>query len=454
MPRAILKSVSRKKLDAQVVNRPTPSCAISSGESAALFAPFNKFFGDRKAMAIAVSGGADSMALCLLADEWARAKGHQIIAITVDHGLRVGTKEEGLKIANWLSDRGVAHHILTWQGTKPMTGIQAAARNARYKLLVNWCTDNNITGFMTAHHLEDQVETFLLRAERGSGLNGLASMNTLTNINGVVLMRPLLRITKSRLYASLTQRGQSWVEDPSNQNPAYRRTKMRKLVVELETQGLTPQKISDLISHFAGLRRKFADVVAVFFDRAVRVLPVGYGVVHLDILQRLPDPILERVLVHLTSILGGKKYPPRRDRLKRAMKNIKSDRILGFTLGGCRFIVKGHSIMICRDQRAISTQKVCVGSALNWDGLFFIEISGVAGMTANLSALGKKGWLEIVHKSPELKRNSIPYEVRVTLPSLIDAQGVVEVPGLGYRRDGKAKLNLTVSKLQYGMFSL
>jgi hypothetical protein len=136
------------------------------------------------------------------------------------------------------------------------------------------------------------------------------------------------------------------------------------------------------------------------------------------------------------------------------MKNIKSDRILGFTLGGCRFIVKGHSIMICRDQRAISTQKVCVGSALNWDGLFFIEISGVAGMTANLSALGKKGWLEIVHKSPELKRNSIPYEVRVTLPSLIDAQGVVEVPGLGYRRDGKAKLNLTVSKLQYGMFSL
>jgi tRNA(Ile)-lysidine synthase len=451
MPPSILKQPSSDNLGVPAVSdRALYSLAphdISSSELEMLFDPLVSILAGKKTLAIAVSGGADSMALCLLAADWVNVTGGQVVALIVDHGLRTSSATEVQKVAGWLAIRGIPYKILTWEGKKPVTGVQAAARIARYDLMRDWCGKSNISVLMVAHHLEDQVETFLLRVSGGSGLDGLASMKSISKIGKLFILRPLLGTSKKRLIQSLRLVGQRWIEDPSNQNPAFERTKMRQLVMALEECGLPPPKVADLVNHFSELQKILANVVTKFFECAVRVLPEGYGVVHHEVLQKLPDPILERTLIQLILIFGAKIYPPRRDSLTRVIENIKSSKISSFTLGGCRFIEKGSTLFICRDQRAITVKTVTAGFSLNWDGLFDVEIAGPSGGEGKLGALGENGWHEIVNRKPELKVNLIPYPVRITLPALFDMQGVVHVPGLDYQRQGEKSSSLKISKL-------
>ena len=420
----------------------------------ALFKPFASLLNDKTSIAVAVSGGADSMALCLLLADWAKKYQHNIIALTVDHGLRKAAAMEAVKVTKWLAARGIGHKILSWDGAKPITGIQAMARNIRYSLMAQWCRKNKFTILMTAHHLEDQVETFLLRTERGSGLDGLASMNSVVSLEGVVLVRPLLGVSKNFLLKFLTGKQQIWIEDPSNTSLVFQRTRIRRLVGSLERQGLLPRTILGLVNHFADLRQLLSGIVKVFFERAVRILPESYGIVHLEALKYLPDPIMERVLVQIISELNGYAYPPRRERVKNAMEKIKSIELVNFTLGGCRFVFESSRVIVCRDQRSVTVTKVVTGDVFKWDGLFDIEISGPKGSTGKLGALGKKGWAEIVKKRPELKHIPIPHPVRITLPTLFDDHEVVEVPSLKYRCNGKGKLILSINKSFVGLRNL
>jgi tRNA(Ile)-lysidine synthase len=413
----------------------------------ALLKPFHSLLTNNISIAVAVSGGADSMALCLLLADWAKKNQHNIVALTVDHGLRKNAAKEALEVSKWLAVWGINHKILSWDGDKPITGVQAAARNARYSLMAQWCRENKFTVLMTAHHLEDQVETFLLRAERGSGLDGLASMSPVVGLEGVVLIRPLLDVSKAFLRKFLIERQQIWIEDPSNNNLIFQRTKVRRLVARLGRQGLLPRTILGLVGHFANLRQQFSEIVNVFFERAVRILPESYGVVHLEALKHLPDPIMERVLVQIIAKLSGNIYPPRRERVKHSMEKIKSFEMSNFTLGGCWFVFEGSKVIVCRDQRSVTVKQVFAGDEFNWDGLFDVVVSGPRGVPGKLGVLGKKGWVEIVKKCPELKNIAIPYPVRITLPTLFDDNGVVEVPSLKYRCRGKGKLILSINRL-------
>jgi len=449
MLRQTLKSSSSGKLGARVVNKPRLNDAISSREFAGLLAPFASSISKNNQFAIAVSGGADSMALCLLADLWAKAQGRQVIALTVDHGLRDKAAAEAQTVADWLAAHGISHHVLPWQGDKPATGIQAAAREARYALMAEWCRDNGITAIMTAHHLEDQVETFLLRAERGSGLDGLACMAAETALSGIKLVRPLLPVSKFRLRETLSAMNQDWIEDPSNQNPAYRRTKMRKLVTALEHKGLDAIRLGGLINHFADLRNSTAEIVAVFMNEAVQIFPEGYGVARGDVLGQLPEPIIERILVRLTKNFGGKSYPPRRDRLLRAVQYLRKSEFPGFTLGGCRFSEKSNEIMICREMRGISSRQITSPDDFIWDNLFDIEIRGAWENKVYLAPLGKKGWAEILQKRPELREISLPYPVRLTLPAWFDQTGVFAVPHLNFRRENSDAKGLRIAKAEF-----
>jgi tRNA(Ile)-lysidine synthase len=447
----ILNEPSSDKLGARVVNSlaivSSASRNVSYSELEKLFKPLVDKISNKQTLAIAVSGGADSMALCLFAAEWTKVSGGKIVALIVDHGLRAGSAAEAQKVASWLAARGVSYRVLTWEEKKPLTGVQAAARVARYRLMRDWCRENNISILMVAHHIEDQVETFLLRVFAGSGLDGLASMQSVSEFNKLFLLRPLLGMSTKRLRCNLRLRKQVWIDDPSNQDPAYQRTRMRRLVLALEKRDFPPSRISSLVKHFSELQVILQSVVDDFFARAVRVRPEGFGVVHRDVFQKLPVPILERVLVQLISIFGNKIYPPRKESLLRAIEKITVSDILGFTLGGCQFIKSGNVIIICRDKRAITAREVTAGIRLNWDGLFDVQIAGPSGAAGRLAALGEKGWCEIVTKKQELKGSFIPYPVRITLPALFDVHGVTQVPGLGYQREGIKTSFLTMSKI-------
>ncbi|MAG22807.1 MAG: tRNA lysidine(34) synthetase TilS, partial [Rhodospirillaceae bacterium] len=176
-------------------------------------------------VAVAVSGGCDSMALALLAHDWAQGRGGQTVALSVDHRLRWESGAEARQAGRWLKARGLTHHILSWTGDKPRHGVQAAAREARYRLLFDWCRRHGVLHLLLAHHQEDQAETFLLRLGRGSGVDGLAGMAPLSEVPTMRLLRPLLDVPKARLVATLQSRGQEWVEDPSNRDLAYARVR-------------------------------------------------------------------------------------------------------------------------------------------------------------------------------------------------------------------------------------
>ncbi len=454
MHQRILKNISNENLIDLPVNknnlllRPVPDRVIPSDNILDLFRPFHKILCEKKSIAIAVSGGADSMALCLLLADWVRVYHCRLIALTVDHELRQEAAKEARQVTNWLRTWNIGHKILNWQAKKPKTGIQSAARVARYNLMVNWCRRNNFSVLMTGHQLEDQVETFLLRVERGSGLTGLASMSALVDLEGISLIRPLLRISKLQLREFLNNKKQPWIEDPSNQSTAFQRNRIRCIVDKLKVHSLPPGRINTLVSMFADLRAQFSSVVDVFFDRAVNIMPEGYGIVHLEILKCLSSSIIERVLVRLLSELNGNCYPPRRRVLTRAVQSIRSDCRINFTLGGCRFIFRGLEIIICRELRSVSKREVVAADRFYWDDLYNVAITGSTGEKGIIGALGKRGWAEVVAKCPELRDISIPYVARITLPTLFGGRGVIEVPDLEYRSKGESELKLILKKIK------
>src|SRR5688500_149409 len=169
-------------------------------------------------IAVAVSGGGDSMALVLLLEDWTRERGGRLLALTVDHGLRPESAEEARRVHDILQSRGIEHRVLTWEGEKPQSHIQERAREARYALLCAECVREKIPFLAAAHNAEDQIETFWMRLAHGSGLDGLAGMAARREMRGMDLLRPLLGFSREELRRYCAQAGIEWIEDPSNQN--------------------------------------------------------------------------------------------------------------------------------------------------------------------------------------------------------------------------------------------
>ena len=197
--------------------------------------------------AIAVSGGRDSMALARLAAEYAVKTGNSVLALTVDHGLREESGAEAKRVADWCAAIGLAHKTLIWTGEKPKTGIQEAAREARYGLLVRAAQEAGFDALLTAHSADDQAETIFMRLTRGAGPRGLSAMREVTYIAAgagerIRLVRPLLRYSRARLTSTVKAYGQRYVDDPSNDDPVYERIRTRALLAALGQQNILTQK--------------------------------------------------------------------------------------------------------------------------------------------------------------------------------------------------------------------
>jgi tRNA(Ile)-lysidine synthase len=304
---------------------PPASRALGTGEAADLFRttlPPDDAQGRGTVCLLAVSGGPDSMALMRLAHLAAPLlPGTVFHAATVDHGLRPEARDETLFVADVARRIGMPHDILTWDGAKPASGVQKAAREARYALLERHATACGAQTVMTAHTSDDQAETILMRLARGSGIDGLAGMRRIKPLGRVTLARPLLDIPKSRLLATCAQEGWDFVEDPSNRDESYTRVRLRALLPLLEAEGLGPHRLLRL-GRRAG---EASDALAVCADRAfVRALRKtdASGILLLDAaaLAQEPVEILRRVLARaIESVPAGAAqagYGPRRERLE------------------------------------------------------------------------------------------------------------------------------------------
>lgn len=215
--------------------------------AAAVAALIGRPLRDDEPIAVAVSGGPDSLALLILAH---RAFGRQVHALTVDHGLRPEAVDEAALVAGYAGSLGVAHTIMRWSSPYPTANLQAAARTARYRLMADHCAAHGIDWLATAHHRDDQAETLLLRLARGSGSGGLAGIRARRRLlPGVDLLRPLLGATKADLATIVAAAGWTAVDDPSNRAPRFDRTQARAALAA--TPWLDPARLAASAAHLA-----------------------------------------------------------------------------------------------------------------------------------------------------------------------------------------------------------
>jgi tRNA(Ile)-lysidine synthase len=213
----------------------------TEANSVSLRADLDRLFSplvEAKAILLAVSGGPDSTALMLLATAWAKESGVPLHVATVDHRLRPESRQEAEAVAAAAARHGLSHQILNWEGEKPKTRLQERARDARYHLLCAYAQEIGANYLATAHHADDQAETILFRLLRGSGLDGLAGMAAFSQRGALIHARPLLGLRKADLIAICEQADEPFVRDPSNENPAFARTRLRRLTEIFRKEGL------------------------------------------------------------------------------------------------------------------------------------------------------------------------------------------------------------------------
>ena len=269
----------------------TDQLPISVDEAAALF-------GDLAgaSMLLAISGGPDSTALLWLAARWRKTSKAKLIAITVDHGLRKEARREAAAVGKLAKELGVPHRIVKWTGAKPRSGIQQSARKARYALLVAAANKAGAAHILTAHTLDDQAETVLMRMARGSGIGGLGGMARRSRLgsrlDGLTLVRPFLDIPKSRLVATCKAAGLAYADDPSNVDPKFTRARLRPLMALLAAEGLDARRLSALARR---LRRADAAIEAAA-DKAAPVSGEGATTLSASAFAGQPAEVALRIL--------------------------------------------------------------------------------------------------------------------------------------------------------------
>jgi tRNA(Ile)-lysidine synthase len=233
----------------------------------------NRLFAGWKAapaIVLAVSGGPDSVALMWLVARWRStlARGPRLFAVTVDHGLRPEAAREAREVKRLARTLDVPHRTLRWRGAKPHTGVPAAAREARYRLLAKAARAAGATHILTAHTRDDQAETLVMRMMRGSGIAGLSAMARESERDGVQLARPFLNISKSRLVTTLKKAKVDFTDDPTNRDTNFTRPRLRALMPRLAAEGGDSRNLARLASRLARANA----AVEVLVDGAERYL--------------------------------------------------------------------------------------------------------------------------------------------------------------------------------------
>ena len=286
---------------------------------------------------LAVSGGPDSTALLALVDRWRRATAVPVSVATVDHCLRPQSRAEAEAVATLCAARGLAHTILTWAGEKPATGLPAAARAARYRLLEAHAREIGADTIVTAHHADDQAETVLMRLLRGSGPTGLAGMARVSPApwpegQGLTLARPLLGVAKVDLVGFCRAEGLGYFEDPTNADAAYRRPQLRRLADVLAQEGLGRAELNRLAARAARAEQALAPAIAAMIAALPARRTEAVFEAPSEGVRVLPDEALVRLLSAEVARIGG--AAPRLEQVENLVERLRRNGALAATLAG------------------------------------------------------------------------------------------------------------------------
>jgi tRNA(Ile)-lysidine synthase len=386
---------------------------------------------------LAVSGGPDSMALMHLARRWLRLKGGKpfsVTVVTVDHGLRPESKEEAAFVASQASELGFSHATIAWAGEKPKTGIQAAARRARYDLLASHALSCGAACIVTAHTEDDQAETLIMRLRRGSGVDGLAAMAPVSERNGVAIVRPLLGFSKGRLMGYLRASSIPFLRDPSNDNAAFERVRLRRATKALAAAGITRSSLAMTAARLGRSRDALATVTENFLRQHFHVTNLAQGKISREAFEALPDDIALRALGRILSLIGGAGGPPRLMRLEHLLENLKL-RKRETTLGGCIMIAASGTLNFYRELGRLRVRPAPFepGAKRVWDGRFILAFASIEDGSMTVRQLGADGWLSY---KKTMKERGLPITAArlaaITTPALWKGNRLICAPLLNF----------------------
>ncbi|MGP1358994.1 tRNA lysidine(34) synthetase TilS [Roseicyclus sp.] len=375
-------------------------------------------------LGLAVSGGGDSMAMLALAHGWARHMGVRLRVATVDHGLRPESAAEAAMVAAECATLGHAHDTLAWRWDG-QGNLQDAARRARLSLIGAWCGEARHVLF--AHTLDDVAETFLMRLERGSGVDGLSAMAERRWIaeGGYWQVRPLLGARREELRHYARTLKVPFVDDPSNDDPRFGRARARQAMAAL---GLDAEALAATAGRLARARVALEARMVEVAGRIARTecalgLPTGIVAIDRDGLADVERETQLRLLARAIGWVTGAGYRPRAAALEEAL-----DRALGgagSTLHGARILVGRDVLRILREPAAVAHVAAIAGQGA-WDGRWRLSGEAIAGLTVR--TLGEDGWRQVEEKP----RGAPPHALSLSLPAVFDGETLFACAHLGH----------------------
>ena len=390
--------------------------------------------GDVPQLLLAVSGGADSLALMVLCHEW-QCRGRHPVSLhvaSVDHGFRPEARQECDYVASLAEERGLPHTTLLLRDHAISSNLQAEARKARYGLLADHARELGCGHIAVAHHMDDQAETLVMRLLRGSGLTGLGAMRPSQAMGEVTLLRPLLSVPKARLVASLKARGIEWVEDPSNRSDAYQRVRVRGLLPVLAREGGDAERLAATARRLQRADAALEDLAYELFLRHMRTEPGrALSFVPSDFAIQSEELRLRLLRLALHTV-AGPAYPPREEKLMaldaalceiaRCAQDEAGDPRAKRTMGGCCFELFQERLWVYREPGRVAPTVVLEGGKrTDWLGLYRVMIAAGDG------GLDREG----LHMRP-LGPDGRQY--------LLDNGMRADAPQSGISRDGEGRL--------------
>jgi len=343
--------MNQKSLSAQNKTHKQILSFLKNRKISKVYSEFVSSLNARENLAVAVSGGPDSLALAYLAKCYSIKNKITVKFFLVDHKLRAESTKEATSVKKLLQKVGITCKVLSWKGKKPSRNIQSLAREARYSLLAKECSKDNIKHLLLGHHSNDLFENFLIRVVRGSGLNGLVSFNKSVKYKDkdLNILRPLLNLEKNDLINISKIVFKFFVKDPSNINEDYKRTRIRNLLYSLEKEGLDLKKLELTINNLKDSDKS----IKFYVDRNLKKNVVFLKRKNIYILSyNFFDQSHEIVFRSLTSLiqkLGKKYYPVRGKSINELMKKINEKSFTKVTLGNCYVERVNETILISQE---------------------------------------------------------------------------------------------------------
>lgn len=341
-----------------------------------------------KKVAIAVSGGGDSMALLDLARCWAEEHQVTLVAVTVNHGLRPEAVKEAELVAKIAGKAGIPHELLHWNGADADGNLQAQARHARYDMIAKWAAAHAVDMVLLGHTADDQAETFLMRLARGSGVDGLSQMRAIYPKQGVTWCRPMLQMTRAALRAYLASKNLPWCEDPSNEDTRFDRVKIRQAMPLLAGLGIDAQRLMQTSKAMSRARAALEDITLHHAKASVTPTEIGSVILDRDaFLNGMPEEVANRILAHSLQWVSSASYRPRFSALLDAKSAIAESKT--HSLHGCLVHAKGSEVEITREPSAMPITE----QLEPYDGRWKLTGPELPQM-ATIRALGQDGLLQ------------------------------------------------------------